>query len=96
MCAAAVIVHIVAVDWHFAGFGHALVLHLTYRPRCASACLCAAATGYSITRSLREAPAVARAVRVALDEQPSAAAAVRFVWEALWTQERRRQVRLVL
>lgn len=59
-----------------------------------SACpACAAATGYSITRSLREAPAVARAVRVALDEQPSSAAAVRFVWEALWTQERRRQVR---
>lgn len=35
---------------------------------------------------------MARAVRVALDEQPSSAAAVRFVWEALWTQERRRQV----
>nr|WJE87833.1 lycopene epsilon-cyclase [Chlorella sorokiniana] len=57
----------------------------------AAASLVHPATGYSITRSLREAPAVARAVRVALDEQPSAAAAVRFVWEALWTQERRRQ-----
>jgi hypothetical protein len=53
----------------------------------------AAATGYSITRSLREAPAMAKAVRAALAEQPSSAAAVRFVWEALWTQERRRQVR---
>lgn len=52
-----------------------------------------AATGYSITRSLREAPAFARACRLALEEQPSSAAAVRFVWEALWTQERRRQVR---
>ncbi|KAI7843886.1 hypothetical protein COHA_002431 [Chlorella ohadii] len=57
----------------------------------AAASLVHPATGYSITRSLREAPAVARAVRVALDEQPSSAAAVRFVWEALWTQERRRQ-----
>ena len=36
---------------------------------------------------------MAAACRVALAEQPSAAAAVRFVWEALWTQERRRQVR---
>ena len=51
-----------------------------------------AATGYSITRSLREAPATARAVELALQEQPSSAAAVRYVWEALWTQERRRQV----
>ena len=55
--------------------------------------LCPAATGYSITRSLREAPDVARAIKVALQEQPSSLAAVRFVWEALWTQERRRQVR---
>lgn len=51
----------------------------------------AAATGYSITRSLREAPSVARAAKQALEEQPSSAAAVRFLWEALWTQERRRQ-----
>jgi hypothetical protein len=51
-----------------------------------------AATGYSITRSLREAPKTARAIQQALAEQPSSAAAVRFVWEALWTQERRRQV----
>ncbi|KAL4457454.1 hypothetical protein ABPG75_012319 [Micractinium tetrahymenae] len=49
------------------------------------------ATGYSITRSLREAPAMARAAKLALQEQPSSAAAVRFLWEALWTQERRRQ-----
>ena len=51
-----------------------------------------AATGYSITRSLREAPKTARAIQQALAVQPSSAAAVRFVWEALWTQERRRQV----
>lgn len=59
----------------------------------AAASLVHPATGYSITRSLREAPAVARACAQALTEQPSSAAAVRFVWEALWTQERRRQVR---
>ncbi len=57
-----------------------------------SPCYCHAATGYSITRSLREAPATARAVQLALQEQSSSAAAVRYVWEALWTQERRRQV----
>ncbi|PSC69034.1 lycopene epsilon chloroplastic [Micractinium conductrix] len=57
----------------------------------AAACLVHPATGYSITRSLREAPDVARAIKVALQEQPSSLAAVRFVWEALWTQERRRQ-----
>ena len=49
------------------------------------------ATGYSIARSLREAPAMARAIADALEEQPTAAAAARFVWDALWTQERRRQ-----
>ncbi|EFN58632.1 hypothetical protein CHLNCDRAFT_19656 [Chlorella variabilis] len=57
----------------------------------AAASLVHPATGYSITRSLREAPATARAVQLALQEQPSSAAAVRYVWEALWTQERRRQ-----
>lgn len=36
---------------------------------------------------------MARAARLALEEQPSSAAAVRFLWEALWTQERRRQAR---
>lgn len=49
------------------------------------------ATGYSIARSLREAPAMARAIEDALQDQPSPAAAAHFVWEALWTQERRRQ-----
>ncbi|KAI3436480.1 hypothetical protein D9Q98_005897 [Chlorella vulgaris] len=57
----------------------------------AAASLVHPATGYSITRSLREAPTMARAVQLALADQPSSAAAVRAVWEALWTQERRRQ-----
>lgn len=49
------------------------------------------ATGYSIARSLREAPSMAGAIATALKEQPSIAAAAHFVWEALWTQEKRRQ-----
>ena len=49
------------------------------------------ATGYSIARSLREAPSMAAALAVALEEQPSSVAAAKFVWDALWTQEKRRQ-----
>lgn len=49
------------------------------------------ATGYSIARSLREAPGMAAAITVALKDQPSAREASKFVWEALWTQEKRRQ-----
>lgn len=53
---------------------------------------CMPSAGYSLTRSLREAPSMARAIRAALEEQSSHADAARFVWEALWTQEKRRQV----
>ncbi|KAL4551185.1 hypothetical protein Ndes2526B_g05490 [Nannochloris sp. 'desiccata'] len=49
------------------------------------------ATGYSIARSLREAPAMAAALAAALEEQPSSKSAAKFVWDALWTQEKRRQ-----
>lgn len=49
------------------------------------------ATGYSIARSLREAPAMAAALDIALKEQPTAAKAAEFVWEALWNAEKRRQ-----
>jgi len=49
------------------------------------------ATGYSIARSLREAPAMAAALAVALEEQTSSKDAAKFVWDALWTQEKRRQ-----
>jgi len=49
------------------------------------------ATGYSIARSLREAPAMAAALVAALEEQPSSKDGAKFVWDALWTQEKRRQ-----
>ena len=49
------------------------------------------ATGYSIARSLREAPGMAGAIAAALKEQPNSAAAAHFVWTALWTAEKRRQ-----
>lgn len=50
------------------------------------------ATGYSLTRSLREAPAMAAAVKAALDACPDSAAAAAQVWGALWSPEKRRQV----
>lgn len=49
------------------------------------------ATGYSIARSLRESPAMAQAMVTAMQEQPTPRAAAEFVWQALWTQEKRRQ-----
>lgn len=50
------------------------------------------ATGYSVARSLREAPAMAAAMRSALREHPgNAAAAAAEVWRELWTDEKRRQ-----
>ena len=49
------------------------------------------ATGYSLARSLREAPGMAATIKRALAEQPDGGAAARCVWEALWSQEKRRQ-----
>lgn len=47
------------------------------------------ATGYSIARSLREAPGVADAIAKALDTDESSA--VKAVWQTLWSDEKRRQ-----
>jgi lycopene epsilon-cyclase len=49
------------------------------------------ATGYSIARSLAEAPAAAEAIARALASAPTPAAAAAEVWAALWSPERRRQ-----
>jgi lycopene epsilon-cyclase len=52
------------------------------------------ATGFSVSRSLREAPGVADAVALALKEESGAGAVLRAsrrVWRALWPAERRRQ-----
>ena len=51
------------------------------------------ATGYSIVRSLREAPGLAVSVAEILKQSESVGATSRQVWEALWPLEKRRQAR---
>ena len=53
------------------------------------------ATGYSVVRSLREAPELARAMAAILKKDAPVAEMSAQVWAALWPQEKRRQVRLV-
>ncbi len=50
------------------------------------------ATGYSIARSLREAPAFAEEVANLLRKQQAVGDTAESVWDALWPQEKRRQV----
>ena len=50
------------------------------------------ATGYSIVRSLREAPELALAMAAILKKDAHVAETSAQVWEALWPQEKRRQV----
>jgi len=49
------------------------------------------ATGYSIARSLRLAPSIADAIAKGVREQPNAIRASEVVWDALWSDESRRQ-----
>ncbi|KAL3158840.1 hypothetical protein ABBQ32_011564 [Trebouxia sp. C0010 RCD-2024] len=49
------------------------------------------ATGYSIARSLREAPAFAQEVASLLRKQQAVGDTAESVWDALWPQEKRRQ-----
>lgn len=51
------------------------------------------ATGYSIARSLREAPALAAEMAVILRMNLPVQETSRQVWNALWPAEKRRQVR---
>ena len=53
------------------------------------------ATGYSIARSLREAPAFAQEVANLLRKQQAVGDTAESVWDALWPQEKRRQVCIV-
>ena len=48
--------------------------------------------GYSISRSLREAPGMASAIAQALQSQTSVSSMAEGVWNHLWPQEKRRQV----
>ena len=49
------------------------------------------ATGYSIVRSFRESPRMADAISRAIKEQPNAMKASEYVWDYLWSVEKRRQ-----
>lgn len=49
------------------------------------------ATGYSIVRSFRESPKMADAISRAIREQPNAISASEYVWDYLWSMEKRRQ-----
>jgi lycopene epsilon-cyclase len=49
------------------------------------------ATGYSIVRSLKESPKMADAVSRAIKEQANALNASEYVWDYLWSVEKRRQ-----
>lgn len=49
------------------------------------------ATGYSIARSLRAAPAMAAAIMKGIKEKKDSVAAADVAWEALWSDEDRRQ-----
>lgn len=61
----------------------------------AAASLVHPATGYSLARSLREAKGVAAATAAALGSADSQRSVASRVWDALWSQERRKQVGLV-
>ena len=50
------------------------------------------ATGYSIVRSLREAPELAKAMAEILKKDLAVPETSARVWDALWPQEKRRQV----
>lgn len=50
------------------------------------------ATGYSIARSLREAPTFAQDVATLLKKKQAVGDTAESVWEALWPPEKRRQV----
>lgn len=53
------------------------------------------ATGYSIVRSLREAPGLADAMARILQADAPVAETSAAVWDALWPQEKRRQVSIL-
>ena len=49
--------------------------------------------GFSVSRSFREAPQFAEEIQAVLKEDLPVASAAKRVWERLWTDERRAQVR---
>ena len=80
-------------EWSYIPVGGPLpVAHQTVTAFGAAANLVHPATGYSIARSLREAPGMADAVAAILQRQQPVGQTAHDVWRALWPAEKQRQV----
>ena len=84
--------HVVEEEWSYIPTGGPLPLqNQAITAFGAAANLVHPATGYSIARSLREAPAMADAMTLALQQDKSLMEATERVWGTLWSDEKRRQ-----
>ncbi len=86
--------HVIEEEWSYIPVGGPLPLgDQPVTAFGAAANLVHPATGYSIARSLREAPALAAEMAVILRKDLPVQETARQVWNALWPAEKRRQVR---
>jgi hypothetical protein len=91
--AAVQVTQVLEEEWSYIPVGGPLPLgsqHVTAFG--AAANLVHPATGYSIARSLREAPALAAAMAAILSRRLSVRQTAAQVWDSLWPAEKRRQV----
>ena len=85
--------HVIEEEWSYIPVGGPLPLgDQPVTAFGAAANLVHPATGYSIARSLREAPALAAEMAVILRRGLPVRETARQVWRALWPAEKRRQV----
>ncbi len=85
--------HVIEEEWSYIPVGGPLPLgDQPVTAFGAAANLVHPATGYSIARSLREAPALAAEMAVILCKDLPVQETARQVWNALWPAEKRRQV----
>ena len=91
--ATAQVKHVIEEEWSYIPVGGPLPLgDQPVTAFGAAANLVHPATGYSIARSLREAPALAAEMAVILRKDLPVQETSRQVWNALWPAEKRRQV----
>ena len=87
------VTRVIEEEWSYIPVGGPLpVAHQTVTAFGAAANLVHPATGYSIARSLREAPGLANAVAAILQRQQPVGVTAHDVWRALWPAEKQRQV----
>ena len=88
------VTRIIEEEWSYIPVGGPLPLgSQTATAFGAAANLVHPATGYSIARSMREAPGLARDVAAVLRRRLPVRATAAAVWDSLWPAEKRRQVR---